>query len=478
MPTTCDVAILGAGPAGLAAADMLAGHGLEVHLLDENPHVGGQLLRRPAAESPAKPFLEIDGTRRHGRRLIVRLARNGVIVSKVAQVLGIFPQNRLLVQAADGRVFEMAARCIVCATGARERFIPFPGWTLPGVISTGAAQILLKSSGMLPAPNTLVSGIGPLPLLLARQLVAHGGRVPVVLDGSSLKEKFQMLRMLHGKAGKLAEGVWLMASLAAAGVSIRFNHRVLSAAGDHRLEAVTVARVDREGRIVAGSQQTYRTDCLAFGFGFVPNIELLLQAGCSALHRVDRGGWVIRTDERLETTISGVFAAGEVTGIAGGTKSIIEGQLCGLSVLDTLGKSVKSAATWRRRLLCRRDRELAFGALLNRMCRIPNPWVNSIPDDTIICRCEDTRMGDVRKRLAQGCSTTGALKKDTRCGMGNCQGRTCGPILFDILSALGQQSPETIGCFTARAPVKMVALGALAQMATNSGNDHDDRSRV
>ncbi len=477
MPITCDVAILGAGPAGLAAADTLAGHGLDLRLLDENPQLGGQLLRGFAKASPAKAPIEIDGTRRNGLRLMNRLARSGVTVSSGAQVLGIFPQNRILVQAADGRIDEMSARCIVCATGARERFIPFPGWTLPGVISTGAAQILLKSSGILPAATTLVGGTGPLPLLLARQLVAHGGRVPAVMDGSSPKETYRMLRLLPRMAGKLADGAWLKASLAAARVPVRSNRRIVGAVGSDRLKAVIVARLDRRGLTVAGSEHTYRTGCLAVGFGFVPNIELLLQAGCEALHRIDRGGWVVRTDNRLETSLSGIFAAGEVTGIAGGAKSIIEGRICGLSVLDSLGKKVTSAAALRRGLLRRRGRELAFGALLNRMCRIPNHWVTAIPDDTIICRCEDVRMGDLRRRLIDGFATTPALKKATRCGMGNCQGRTCGPILFDILSALGEPPPTAIGCTSARAPIKMVALGALAQMANTIGGGHDEPRR-
>ena len=467
MSATCDVAIIGAGPAGLSAAGVLAGRGLDVRLLDENDHAGGQLMRHPPAGSSGSGRYLFDGARRRGFRLMARLAHRGVAIVQGVQVLGIFPENRLLVHRSDGRVLELAARCIVCASGARERFIPFPGWTLPGVIATGAAQILLKTSGMLPAASTLVAGSGPLPLLLARQLVAHGGRVKALMMHSPAPAGRHALRMLPRHAGKLAEGVWLTASLALAGVPIGFNRRIVEAAGRGRLEAVTVARVDRHGGVVRGSLKTIPADGLAVGFGFAPNIELLQQAGCEAVYRSDRGGWVVRTDRNLETSVANLFAAGEVTGVAGGVKSFIEGQLCGLAVLDRLGMATKTAAgaAERRRLLRQRDHELNFGALVNRLCRVPAHWVATIPDDTLICRCEDVHMGDLRQRLGQGFDTPGALKKATRCGMGICQGRICGAIVADILDVLAA-GRETF-CrepLTIRSPVKPVPLGALAAM--------------
>jgi NADPH-dependent 2,4-dienoyl-CoA reductase/sulfur reductase-like enzyme len=463
MPETVDVAIIGTGTAGLAAAGMLSGRGLDVRLLDENPRAGGQLLRGPALAGTTIETPVIDGARRHGLRLLARLVRIGVAFHQGVQVLGIFPDNRLLVQRADGRVIEMAARCIVCASGARERFIPFPGWHLPGVVSTGAVQILLKSAGMLPTGDILVGGAGPLPLLLAHQLASHGGRVAAVVDSSSVAAKLRLLRRLPWQAGRLARGAWLTVSLALAGIPLRSRHWIVGAFGKKCLESVAVARLDREGRVVAGSRQVYATRCLAVGFGFVPNIELLLQAGCETDYRADGGGWVVRTDERMQTSQANLFAAGEVTGIAGGDKALVEGRMCGLSVLETLGVHVPSAGSLRKRLLRRRRREMAFGAALNRMCRPPSTWVNAVDDETVICRCEDVRMGEVRRSIAEGAIAATDLKKATRCGMGDCQGRICGPIIADILDALaggagGRREPPSM-----RAPVKMVPLGALAR---------------
>lgn len=474
--TRVEVAIIGAGPAGLAVAETLAGRGVEVLLLDENPWTGGQLLRRAVVGRPDDTAQLFDGSRRRGLRLMRQAARAGVRIQTGVQVLGIFPENRLLMQHADGRVVEMAARCIVCATGARERFLPFPGWTLPGVIATGAAQILLKQAGVLPGGRIVVGGTGPLPPLLSRQIVAHGGKVVAWLDGTAGGAMLHLLRSLPWQAAKLADGIWLLGWLAACGVPMRFNHWIVGAVGKERLAAVQAARLDRQGRIVPGSKKTYTADCLAVGYGFVPNTELLVQAGCDVIHRIDQGGWVVRTTADLETSRPNLFAAGEVTGIGGGAKAMIDGRLAGLAVLERLGKG-SAPDDLRRRLLRRRARELAFGRLINRLSRGPADWADTVDDATVVCRCEDVRMADVRRRLREGFTSPGALKKATRCGMGNCQGRLCGTITAEILGARiggdndGRRAPST------RSPVKPVALGALAQMQrladTGGGPNHD-----
>ena len=464
MQRDCDVAIIGAGSAGLAAAAAMTGRGLDICLLDENHHVGGQLLRKPTAAASRGLGFEMDGARRRGFRLIDRLAHRGVGIHRGVQVLGLFPENRILVQSANGRVFEMAARCVVCATGARERFIPFPGLTLPGVISTGAAQVLLKSSGMVPAGATLIGGSGPLPFLLARQLLSKGGKVAALLNHATFTEMLRFSAMLPRHPAKLVDGVRSMAALLTAGVPVYSGCRIVEARGRDRLESVTVARRDHHGGVLAGTERSFRVDCLAVGFGFTPNIELLLQAGCTAVHMVDHGGWVIQTDARLETSVSGLFAAGEVTGIAGGAKSLVEGRLCGLSVLEHLGAADMSVELERQRLHRRRREEVAFGAAMNRLCYLPRDWATTIPDDTIICRCEKVRLGYLRRRIAEGFRSFGALKKATRSGMGRCQGRICSSLVADISAIQGPSGVGTERPASTRAPVKMVPLGALAAM--------------
>ncbi len=462
MSRTCDVAIVGAGFAGLAATHVLARRGLDIRVFDENPHVGGQLLRRPGGTSHGPAGFEFDGIKRSGYRLLARVARHGVKVKGGTQVLGLFPGNTLLVEEGDGKVSEVSARCVLCAAGARETYLPFKGWTLPGVISTGAAQILIKSSGMLPAKETLIGGRGPLLFVLAREISRHGGKVLAVLDHAGVSEKIALIRLLPRNLAKLLDGAWIMALLALSGIRVRSRMRILEASGKTRLESVVAARAAGNGEILSGTEIRYQTECLAVGFGFAPNIELLLQAGCAAEHVPERGGWVVRTDEFLETSLENVFAAGEVTGIAGARKSMIEGRIAGLAILERLGRPAPGTPQLLQGLARERRDQLRYGTVLNRMCRLPGDWVRGMPEETIICRCEDVRIADIRKALADGFVTPGALRKACRCGLGNCQGRICSPILHDILAAETKSEPDRISAPSVRPPIKAVRLGALA----------------
>lgn len=463
MSRTCDVAIVGAGFAGLAAAGVLARSGLDIRVFDENLHVGGQLLRRAGGTSHVLGGFEFDGIKRSGLRLVAHAARRGVKVSSGTQVLGLFPGNTLLVDGGDGRISEITARYVLCAAGARETYIPFKGWTLPGVISTGSAQILIKSSGMLPAKETLVGGLGPLPFVLAREISRHSGKVLAILDHAGVSDKIWLLRALPRNLRKLLDGAWIMALLTLSGIRVRSRMRILEASGKTRLESVVAARAASNGEIISGTEIRYKTGCLAVGFGFAPNIELLLQAGCAAEHLPERGGWVVRVGDLLETSQENVFAAGEVTGIAGARKSMIEGRIAGLAILERMGCPAPDTPQLLQGLARERRDELRYGAVLNRMCRLSGDWVRRLPEETIICRCEDVRMADVRKALAQGFATPGALRKACRCGLGNCQGRICSPILRDILAAETRSDSGLISTPSVRPPIKAVRLGALAE---------------
>jgi len=477
MSRTCDVAIVGAGFAGLAAADVLARSGLDIRVFDENPHVGGQLLRRPGGTSHGPGGFEFDGIKRSGLRLVAGVARRGVKVNSGTQVLGLFPGNTLLVEGGDGRVSEITARCVLCASGARESYIPFKGWTLPGVISTGSAQILIKSSGMLPAKETLFGGLGPFPFVLAREISRHGGKVSAILDHGGVLDKIGLLRTLPRNLPKLLDGAWIMVFLALRGIRVRPRMRILEAGGKTRLESVVAARASGEGEIISGTEIRYQTECLAVGFGFAPNIELLLQAGCVAAHVPERGGWVVRVGDLLETSMENAFAAGEVTGIAGARKSLIEGRIAGLAIRERLGCPAPGTKQTLQGLARERRDELRYGAILNRMCRVPGEWAKGTPEETIICRCEDVRMADIRKAMADGFVTPGALRKACRCGLGNCQGRICNPIIRDILAAETRSEPGRITAPSVRPPIKAVRLGALAEneeIVTVASASHPD----
>jgi hypothetical protein len=375
----------------------------------------------------------------------------------------------LFIEDHEGRIIEAPAEYIIFATGAREKFLPFKGWTLPGVISTGAAQILMKSSGVLPAGETLIGGAGPLLLVLANEIIKNGGRVPAVMDEVYFRDQLRFLTLWRHQSRKMIESAITLSRLLFSRIPVRHGIRILEARGKAELEEVITVRLDRQGLNIPGTEARIKTACLAVGYGFTPNLELPQLAGCKLEYRADRGGWIVSVDEHLETSVANVYAAGEVTGIAGSGKAFLEGQMAALAILRRLGLLEEHGFYTRWAILRgERQKQLEFGKFLNDICRIPPGSYTAISDDTVICRCEDIRMGEIRRHIQSGFSTPTALKKATRSGMGYCQGRICGPILHDLLATFrGEAYPDLLP-LSARMPVKPVRLEALAGLSAAS----------
>lgn len=470
------VVVVGSGLAGLAAAALLSTHGVGVLVIDDNAHPGGQLLRSPPCASGRRGRFTPDRLKRRGFQLVQRIQNTRVRFLQRTQVLGLYPERTLLVEHGGHSVSEYRADALILATGARERHLPFTGWTLPGVMATGAAQILMKGSGVLPGKKPLIGGLGPLMLVVAAEILANGGRVRALLDQSTFAAKLDAVTAGPAIGPKLLEGAFHMARLAAARVPVRQGVRILEARGRRQLETVVYAHTDAGGKSIPGTERVCATDALAVGYGFSPNIELPQQAGCAVSHDPGRGGWTVDVDGSMATSEPGIYAVGETTGIAGAGKSFMEGQIAAWDILLKQGRADRRRCADRMEFLNRQRRQqLRYGRFLNHLCRIPPGCYAEIPDETVICRCEEITMGEIRRQIAHGFDTLNGIKRATRCTMGNCQGRTCGPILSDIIGAFTGQPQASIGCASARAPIKPVALGALAKMANFAGIDGDDQ---
>ena len=546
MKTTYHVIIVGCGMAGMSAADTLTGHGLDILIIDENSHVGGQLIRKVPKKAALFSRIEPDVMKKKGFALVRKIKKQNLKQDKnashhgmtrrvQAQVMGIFDDNRLLIRMTSPdrqnkqnngeKILTLQAEHLILATGARERYLPFKGWDLPGVISLGAAQIFMKSNGVLPARETFIAGSSPLQMVLATEMLSNGGKVTALLDENNFKKKLGFLPYAMDHWPKLMEGGFHMGKMVLARIPMRQGVRVVEACGQRSgpqgLEAIIVAKTNVKGDVIRGTETTYETRSLCMGYGFVPNIELPIQAGCDTVYDKNKGGWVVLVNDRLETSIPSVFAAGEITGIAGAKKSHVEGMLAALSILERYdisadnvwnndhirppdttnhernrpidrecfhinahglppttnnesldmplainsfqiksGDQLSAFEQKFRKLLSQRRRQMDYGLFLNSLCRVPSSAYAAIPDDTVICRCEEITMGAIKKSVSQGFHTTGALKKATRCGMGRCQGRICGPVLFDIMTALTQKRAEEIGASHSRTPVKNMPVSA------------------
>jgi bacterioferritin-associated ferredoxin len=353
------------------------------------------------------------------------------------------------------------------ATGARERFMPFPGWTLPGVMSTGAAQILIKQSGVLPARQMLVGGAGLFLNAVAGDIVKNGGRVSAAADEAPLHTGLPGPGLIFGSWRKFAEGGAVLARLLAARTPRLARTRIVAARGAECLREVATARVDGRGEVVAGSERLHAADSLAVGFGFAANIEAARLAGCEVVHNEALGGWVVRVDADLETSVPGIYAAGEITAVGGAAKSWTEGRLAAAAILRRAGllkpgKPQAETDALRRR----RNGQMAFARYFNSrhtfgpeyMAR----WVRGLAVEVPLCRCESVTVGDVRRAVAEGFLTPAGVKKATRCGMGICQGSTCRTILAEVFAALTGRSVAQFPLPAVRMPLKPVFLGTLA----------------
>ncbi len=457
-----EVAIVGSGLAGIAAACKLAEYGVKVVVMDENIHIGGQFLRRCPTTRKASFTDVMDLMRKKGFKLITLAKEKNVAIMNRTKVLAISDQNELLVEDNEKKISTIRPQIILLATGARERFLPFKGWTLPGVFSTGAIQSLVKSFGVLPSREIFVGGSGPFLFTVAWELLQQRGRVMSIIEQKHLMDSLPPSGLLFFNASRFLQSACQIARIVFARVPVRYATKIVEARGRYRLEQVVTSKVDRLGRAVPGTEKIYSSEALAVGHGFTPNIELAQVAGCEIESDTTKGGWVVKVDQTLETSVENVFAAGEITGIGGAPKSLNEGNIAALSILRRLGKEVEKSVFSRHQK--KRERLLCFARYFNSLHMSSDEIIKAIPDETLICRCENVTIKETNMAIQQGHNTLGALRKALRIGMGNCQGRICTPIVRDLIHIHAKTTKEEDSEIlppSARIPVKPLAIKSL-----------------
>ncbi|MEP7206365.1 MAG: NAD(P)/FAD-dependent oxidoreductase [Casimicrobiaceae bacterium] len=453
-----DVLVIGAGPAGVMAAATVARQGATVAVLDESPAAGGQVYKAtpagiPSASPPSPEHLE-------GERLRALLRASGAVTLLAHQVWSVSPGFLVNAIGPGGSVALTAPRLVV-ATGTNERVMPFPGWTTPGVLGLAAATLLIKSQRMLPGRATLVAGCGPLLVAVAAGIVKAGGRVVAVVDIAGPGDWLRRLPALLSRPDLLARGIRWVGTLRAAGVPLFARHAVSAVLQEGGSLQATVHRVEANGAPVAGSERRLVADCIVVGNGLVPrnDISRVLRAD----HRYERalGGWVTATDACGRTSVDGLYVTGDGGGITGAAAAERHGELVGMSVLRDMGTLVKpvyarAAARAKRQL--RRARR--FGGAMGELMALRPAQVGAIPFDTIVCRCEDVTRAEIEAAIDDGAREVNQVKAWTRCGMGPCQGRTCGDVVGELV-AQRVGSREAAGWFTGRLPLRPVSLAAL-----------------
>ncbi|MFF0274171.1 NAD(P)/FAD-dependent oxidoreductase [Streptomyces sp. NPDC004330] len=462
-----DLLVVGAGAAGLAGAVTAAERGLAVALADSSEQTGGQYYRHPApglgANRPEalhhgwSAFADLRRRLAAGR--VDHLAGHHVW-SLVREADGTWSAHALTGPdgAADTPV-RIRARALLLATGAYERHLPFPGWTLPGVVGAGGAQAMLKSGLVLPGRRVVVAGSGPLLLAVASSLAAAGARVPALVEAAGYLRYGRAPRVLAGNPRKAVEALLHTAALVRHRVPVRLGSAVTEVHGTDRVEAVTVARVDRAWRPVPGTGRRIACDALAVGHGLVPQIDLAVTVGCATRARPD-GTLGLALDDHQESSVPGLWAAGETGGVGGAELARTEGELAGRAIAARLlgDRAGAGAAAGLRR---RRDRLRAFADLMS-AAHAPGPgWPEWLTDGTDVCRCEEVPAGTVRAAVSDlGARDARTVKLLTRAGMGWCQGRMCGTAV-SCLAAAGATPEPPAERRPFAVPVPLATLAAL-----------------
>jgi len=460
-----ELIILGSGPGGLAAAIEAAKAGVSVTLLDENPHPGGQIYRQfnPGFRVTAPEVLGHDYQR--GQEL---LAEFGAIEKRVeylgeALVWGVFADRELAFLRGE-ESHSVRYRALIIAAGAYDRPVPFPGWTLPGVFTAGGAQRLVKAQRVLPGEHILLAGTGPLQLALANQIADAGGKVEAILEAGDIDNWTRLASGVWGQWTLMADAWQYWRGVRKAGIPLWRRHIIVEARGDGHVEEAVVARVDQDWRPIPGSQRSVPADAVCVGYGFVRSVELTRLAQCEHRYEPLLGGWIPVRGEHMETSVPNVYAAGDCAGVAGSFVAIEEGRIAGLAAAQALGHLSTGEA--QRRMGPSRERLTGLTRLRRALdeISIPRPGLYDLAtDDTIVCRCEEITLGEIKQALTEGVTDMNEVKRMTRMGMGHCQGRMCGPALQEIIAREMHVSAPEVGWLNPRPPVRPVPLTAVAR---------------
>jgi NADPH-dependent 2,4-dienoyl-CoA reductase/sulfur reductase-like enzyme len=460
MSRRVDLLVVGAGPAGMAAAVMARRHGLDVLVVDEQPAPGGQIWCNVETVTGTPRAASLGAALRRGREAVARFRASGAAYAPQTQVWQIESGPRAYMTR-DGATSLVEAGCLLLATGAQERPVPFPGWTLPGVMTVGAAQILLKAAGEIPDQPVWIAGNGPLPLLYAVQLLRAGGRIRGFLDttppGRWTAALPKLVGATLGAPGDLAKGLAWMLLLRWAGVAVVRGVTEIEAHGGDALKELHY-------RTASGATVSQPANLLLVHEGFVPTIHPTLALGCIHDWNAEQDSFRPRLDPWGETSHPAVFVAGDGAGIGGAEAAGLRGGIAALGIAARLGRLAQpEAAAAAETLRAKLRRALAARPFLDALYR-PRRSIFVPADETLACRCEEVTAAQVRAQVSGGRPGPNQVKAFTRAGMGPCQGRQCAYTVASILADAEGRAVPDVGLYRVRPPLKPLTIAELAAL--------------
>ncbi len=461
----CDLLIVGGGPAGLAAGALAATHGVRTVLVDERSSLGGQIYKQPGPGFVIHDARKLGREFSRGAELIGAARRAGVEVLLATSVLSLRQSTAVIMTEGSDMTAMLRAKKVLIAPGAHDRPVVFPGWTLPGVITAGGAQSMVKASRVIPGNRVAFVGSGPLALAFPAQLRHYGVNVVLALEAGSPpgpRSAARLLRAAWGNWELLVDGIDYRRQLMRARIRPQYRRIVVRAEGNGHVEAIVHAAVDDQWRVVAGTEESIAVDTICVGYGFIPSSELFRLVDCEFGYDENLGGPVVVLDEWCRTSVDGVFGAGDGTGVRGSIVAGDQGRLAALGAALDLGvvssaEAQKLAAPLRRRLAAKER----FRRGLLGMYRVgPGVYELATPE-TVVCRCEEVTQEQLETAM---CATheINSVKSYTRAGMGLCQGRNCQRHIAAMIASHSGAPIASVSVATQRPPVRPVPLGMLA----------------
>ena len=459
-----DVLVIGGGVGGMSAASVAAETGAKVILIDERSLLGGQFSKQPTPVNDNTKFSKNDPQINLGKKLIERMKNAKVEIFKNVEIWGAYPdKNVLAIKDGENLLFE--PKNLIVATGAYERPLPIKGWTLPGVMTTGAAQTLLRTYNVVAGKKIFIAGNGPFNIQVALELEKAGASIVGISESAykpNLSSIGSIVEMFLGSPKLFFKGISYLNELKKKSIKIKYNYVISSIKKIGNSLDCEIAP-NLSGKNINSEKISFNCDILCMGYGFLPSNTLLRNLGCDFKYDLFRKQLVIERSEKFETNKPGLYAVGDCAGLGGAYAACEEGIIAGINACSSLGFKIsgRQAKEFKSSLkILKKQRKFQSGFWDLYKCDLP--YVMDSKEETYICRCELVKNTHIQNALDSGCQSISEIKQKTRAGMGRCQGRYCSQFIAEIISSVTNEPIGEKSYFAPRFPLSPITIGEIS----------------